>query len=189
MRKRLTDLIVALAGLLVWALLHPFVALAIMLESPGGVFYRQERLGRNGASFVLCKYRTMFADAERDGLPRWSVAPDPRVTRVGRWLRRFGLDELPQFWSVLKGEMSVVGPRPERAYFYEKYPELRGERLRVLPGITGLAQVSHRATATEEDLRRKLEYDARYVRESSLWLDLRIMWRTVTLLLGGRDLL
>ncbi|HNW94536.1 MAG TPA: sugar transferase, partial [bacterium] len=102
---------------------------------------------------------------------------------------RFGLDELPQFWAVLRGEMSLVGPRPERAYFYDKYPELRCERLKVLPGITGLAQVSHRATATEADLQRKLQYDARYVREQSLWLDVRIMWRTLTLLLGGRDLI
>ena len=187
--KRLLDIIVALCGLMLWLLLHPFIALAIMLESRGGIFYRQERLGRNGQPFTLCKYRTMVADAEGDGTPRWSPPADPRVTRAGRGLRRFGLDELPQFWSVLKGEMSVVGPRPERAYFYEKYPELRCERLKVLPGITGLAQVSHRATATEEDLRRKLAYDARYVRQRSLWLDVRIMWRTVTLLLGGRDLL
>lgn len=187
--KRLLDIFVAACGLLLWLLLHPLIAFAIMLESRGGVFYRQERLGRNGQPFVLCKYRTMFADAEQDGTPRWAQPADPRVTRTGYWLRRFGLDELPQFWSVLSGEMSVVGPRPERAYFYEKYPELRSERLKVLPGITGLAQVSHRATATEEDLRRKLAYDARYVREHSLWLDVRIMWRTVTLLLGGRDLL
>lgn len=187
--KRLLDCLVACCGLVVWALLHPFVALAIMLESRGSIFYRQERLGRNGQPFILCKYRTMQEDAEADGTPRWAQPADPRITRVGHWLRRFGLDELPQFWTVLRGEMSVVGPRPERAYFYEKYPELRNGRLSVLPGITGLAQVSHRATATESDLQRKIEYDLRYVREQSLWLDVRIMWRTLTLLLGGRDLL
>ncbi len=189
MTKRIADILVAGTGVAVWVLLHPLIALAIMLESRGGVFYRQERLGRNGRPFVLCKYRTMQADAEKDGTPRWAQPADPRVTRVGRWLRRFGLDELPQFWAVLRGEMSIVGPRPERAYFYDKYPELRCERLKVLPGITGLAQVSHRATATEADLQRKLQYDARYVREQSLWLDVRIMWRTLTLLLGGRDLI
>ena len=130
----------------------------------------------------------MVTDAESLGGPTTGTN-DPRVTSVGAFLRKTKFDELPQFINVFNGDMSLVGPRPERAYFYEKYPELRCERLKVLPGITGLAQVSHRATATEEDLRRKLAYDARYVRQRSLWLDVRIMWRTVTLLLGGRDLL
>jgi exopolysaccharide biosynthesis polyprenyl glycosylphosphotransferase len=180
--KRALDVAGSLPGLALAAALAPFIAVAIRLDSPGPVFYRQQRLGRGGVPFTLIKFRTMRADAERPGKPQWSAADDPRVTRVGRILRRVRLDELPQFVSVLKGDMSLVGPRPERAAFVARLqatiPFYRA-RLMVPPGLTGWAQVNLGYGDSDDAARAKLEYDLYYIKHRSLAFDMAIILRTV----------
>lgn len=167
-------------------------ALAILAEDGGPVLYRQERVGKDGRLFQVLKFRSMRRDAERDGWPRWAAEDDPRVTRVGHWLRRLRIDELPQMLNVFRGEMSFVGPRPERAYFAEQLGrELAYYNIRhsIKPGITGLAQVRYRYGASQEDALRKLQYDLYYVKNNSLFLDLPILIDTVQVVLsakGGR---
>jgi len=180
--KRAVDLIGGLAGLTFAALATPLIALAVRLDSPGPIFYRQQRLGRGGQQFVIVKFRTMRRDAERPGEAKWADAEDARVTRVGRILRRTRLDELPQFVSVIKGDMSLVGPRPERPAFVARLQEVipfYRARLMVPPGITGWAQVNLPYADSESAARAKLEYDLYYVKHRSLLLDLTIMLRTV----------
>jgi lipopolysaccharide/colanic/teichoic acid biosynthesis glycosyltransferase len=161
-------------------------ALVVKLTSRGPAFYCQTRAGRGGQPFTLYKVRTMTADSEKDG-PRWSTPGDTRVTRVGRFLRRTHLDELPQLWNVLTGVMSLVGPRPERPEFL---PALSAavpryaERLVVLPGVTGLAQAQLPADTDLESVRRKLAYDLYYVERGGLWLDLRLLVATGLKVLG-----
>ncbi|HKV84320.1 MAG TPA: sugar transferase [Ktedonobacterales bacterium] len=180
--KRALDLILAVIGLLVFALLLPFLALAIKLDSPGPVFYRQKRLGQAGRPFTVVKLRSMVMDAERNTGPRWARVRDPRVTRVGKLLRKTRMDELPQVINVLRGEMAVVGPRPERPEFVTmlalEIPFYR-TRLAVKPGLTGWAQVRYRYGASAEDALKKLQYDLYYVRHQSLVLDTMIILRTV----------
>ncbi len=179
--KRGIDLAVACAGLIILAILIAPVALAIRLDSRGPVFFRQQRLGRSGTSFWIIKFRSMVPDAEKTG-PSLAVDNDPRVTRVGRVLRRLRLDELPQVLNVLRGEMSVVGPRPERLELIEELereiPHYRA-RLSVKPGLTGWAQVNFGYGATINEMRQKLELDLYYVRHKSFWLDLLIILRTI----------
>lgn len=180
--KRLLDLALALAGGVVLALMLPPVALAVWLEDRGPVFYRQVRCGQGGRPFEMIKFRSMVVAAEAEGRPVWAAEADPRVTRVGRVLRRTHLDELPQVVNVLKGEMSVVGPRPERP---ELVAELEGQipfyraRLAVKPGVTGWAQVNYGYGRSVEDALIKLQYDLYYIKHQSLWLDLQIIWRTL----------
>jgi len=184
--KRMIDVAISLAFLLFAAPLCLFVALAICLDSPGPVFYRQERVGLNGAIFKAWKFRSMRVDAESDGSPRWAGARDDRVTRVGRFIRKVRIDEIPQILNVLAGEMSFIGPRPERPFFVE---QLRAQipyydlRHRVPPGITGWAQVNYPYGATVEDARRKLAYDLYYLKRSDLVLDLVILLQTVRVVL------
>jgi lipopolysaccharide/colanic/teichoic acid biosynthesis glycosyltransferase len=152
------------------------------------VFYRQRRVGHNGALFVLTKLRTMRVDAEADGA-QWADNNDPRVTRVGRFLRRYRIDELPQFLNVIRGEMSFVGPRPERPEFVEKLRRkipYYDERHTVRPGITGWAQVNYPYGATVEDAFRKLEYDLFYLKHMSAVFDFAIVFETVRIVLFGR---
>jgi exopolysaccharide biosynthesis polyprenyl glycosylphosphotransferase len=183
--KRIIDLAFAIVAGIGLAVLLPFLALAIRLESPGGVFYRQERLGRNGKPFWVYKLRSMVPDAEKGGA-QWAQENDPRITRVGRFLRKTRLDELPQVWNVLRGEMSLIGPRPERPEFVaqlqEQIPYYRS-RLSVRPGLTGWAQVRYRYGNSVEDARMKLEYDLYYIKHQSLLLDLSILFRTVGVVL------
>ncbi len=185
--KRGFDLLGAVGGLLLLLPLLPFVALAIKVFSPGGtVFYRQERVGRGGRVFELVKFRTMVPDAEQATGETLAEPDDPRITRVGRFLRRTRLDELPQLWNVLKGEMSFVGPRPERpafvADFARRIPGYH-ERHRVKPGITGLAQIrSYYHTRAEN----KLRYDLAYIYNYSFSLDLLILLETVKVVIGRR---
>jgi exopolysaccharide biosynthesis polyprenyl glycosylphosphotransferase len=179
--KRLMDLVLAGVGLLIFAPFLPLVALAIRLDSPGPVFYRQIRSGRAGRSFSILKFRTMSTDAEKDGQPRWAAENDPRITRVGHFLRKTRLDELPQLHNVLRGEMSIVGPRPERPEFIEQLEQdipFYSTRLMVKPGLTGWAQIHYRYGNNVEDALIKLQYDFYYLRYWSLWLDLYIMFRT-----------
>jgi len=184
--KRLLDLVGASVGLLLLGLLTPFMAAAVWLESGGPILFRQARLGKGGQSFAMLKFRTMIQGAEADGLPRWATPGDERVTAVGRFLRRSRLDEAPQLWNVLKGEMSLVGPRPERpefiAWLEMQIPFYRA-RLEVKPGLSGWAQVNHGYGATLEDAVIKLQYDLYYITHQSVWLDLLILMRTVGVVL------
>ena len=180
--KRILDVALSVLGIILSCTLLPFVAFAIRVNSPGPIFYRQVRVGKGGRPFVLNKFRTMRVDAESGGNAVWAQDRDPRVTAVGRVLRRLYIDELPQFWNVLRGEMSVIGPRPERpewtGLIEEQIPGF-WLRTKVLPGITGWAQVNYKYANSIEDARIKLAYDIEYIRNSSLAMDLRILGRTL----------
>lgn len=179
--KRLLDLVLLVVGLLVLAPLFPLVALAIRLDSPGPIFYRQTRCGRAGKPFSIIKFRTMVSDAEKDGKAQWATKNDHRITRVGRFLRKTRLDELPQLINVLRGEMSIIGPRPERPEFVEQLQQeipFYRTRLMVKPGLTGWAQIQYSYGNSVEDALIKLQYDFYYLRYWSLWLDLYIIFRT-----------
>ncbi|MFQ3536046.1 MAG: sugar transferase [Aggregatilineales bacterium] len=180
--KRLLDVILALVGLVCFAAILPPLALLIRLDSRGPIFYRQERLGRGGKPFQIVKLRTMVQDAEKLSGPQWARKGDPRITRVGRILRKTRLDEVPQLWNVLRGEMSIVGPRPERPIFVDRLTQtipFYRTRLLVAPGLTGWAQVCYKYGNTEEDALIKLQYDLYYIRHQSIALDLLIMVRTL----------
>ena len=185
--KRALDiiLVVILAPLL--ALLGSIVALAIKLDSPGPVFFIQNRVGEAGSVFPMIKFRSMHVDAELEGA-RFAAEDDDRITRVGRLIRRMRLDELPQFWNVLKGQMSLIGPRPEQPGFVEQFEAaipFYGYRHLVKPGITGWAQVAHGYAASEDETRDKLEYDLYYAKNCSLWLDLVVAIRTLKIIATG----
>jgi exopolysaccharide biosynthesis polyprenyl glycosylphosphotransferase len=180
--KRLIDVavsaIILIAGLPVWLL----IAAAIKIESPGPVLYKQERVGRDGNRFNMVKFRSMRQDAEEAG-PRWAGKRDPRVTRVGKILRKLHLDEIPQMWNVLLGHMSLVGPRPERPVFVEELSReipMYLRRLKVRPGITGWAQVKHKYDESLEDVKKKLQYDLFYIENMSLRMDFKILLSTVS---------
>jgi sugar transferase (PEP-CTERM system associated) len=179
--KRLVDVVASSLLLLLTAPLFGLAALAIRFDSPGPVFYRQERVGKGQRIFTIYKFRSMRKDAEKTGA-RWASERDPRITRVGRWLRLTHIDELPQIWNVFKGDMSLVGPRPERPEFVqllEQRVPYYSVRHSVQPGITGWAQVNYRYGASIEDATRKLESDLYYVKNMSVLLDLKIMLRTI----------
>ncbi len=178
--KRALDIIGATVGLFIFVLLLPLIALAIKLDSPGPIFYTQERVGKGGKVFKLVKLRTMVLNAEASGVPLRAQKDDPRVTRSGRWLRRLRLDEMPQLINVLKGEMSAVGPRPERpGLLAEMDKVIPFHRLRnaVRPGMAGWAVVNFDYVDNLEDARIRLQYDLYYIKHQSLWLDLRILFR------------
>jgi exopolysaccharide biosynthesis polyprenyl glycosylphosphotransferase len=186
--KRVLDIIVAVILGIPGVFVGLFAAAAILIESGRPVFYSQMRQGRGGRPFRLAKFRTMGVDAEAEG-PQWSPVSDPRITRVGRVLRQTHIDELPNLWSVLRGDMSMVGPRPERPEFFaslERQIPLYRTRLIVAPGITGWAQVNTEYGDSVEDSTSKLEYDLYYVRHRSLWFDLGILARTVGRMLGWK---
>lgn len=187
--KRLVDVSVSFLilgiGLPFWLL----VAGLIKLDSRGPVLYRQERLGKNGKPFRIFKFRSMVADAEEKSGPVWAVKKDPRVTRIGRIIRRLHIDEVPQFINVLLGDMSLVGPRPERAFFVEKLATelpLYKRRLRVRPGITGWAQVKHKYDESIEDVKVKLKYDLFYIENMSWRMDLKILFNTFYVMTMGK---
>ena len=187
--KRVFDVLSASVLILLSAPLMLLTALAIRLESPGPVLYRQERVGLFGRVFNVVKFRSMRTDAEKDGVPRWATAGDSRVTRVGRIIRKIRVDELPQLFSVLAGSMSMVGPRPERPYFVEQLTQeipFYAVRHSVKPGVTGWAQVSYQYGSTKEDTIEKLQYDLYYVKNHSLFLDLVILFQTVGVVLTGK---
>jgi exopolysaccharide biosynthesis polyprenyl glycosylphosphotransferase len=180
--KRALDILVAAVGMVVFVMLLPFLALLIRLDSPGGIFYSQERTGLNGRIFRIYKFRSMRTDAEAATGAVFSHKGDPRVTTVGRFMRKTRLDELPQIINILRGDMSIVGPRPERPEHIkrltEKIPFYR-TRLTIRPGLTGWAQVRYNYGSTDEDALIKLQYDLYYIRHQSLAIDLNIMVRTV----------
>ncbi|MDE2165173.1 MAG: TIGR03013 family PEP-CTERM/XrtA system glycosyltransferase [Alphaproteobacteria bacterium] len=184
--KRAFDLVVSFLLLVATLPVIGLTALAIKLESPGPVIYRQERVGYHNRTFMLYKFRSMRADAERDGAPRWAANGDPRITRTGAIIRRFRIDELPQLWNVFKGNMSFVGPRPERPFFVDQLADsipFYNERHSVKPGITGWAQVNYSYGASLEDARQKLAYDLYYVKNRTLFLDIVILIQTVRVIL------
>ena len=183
--KRAFDILAAAVGLVLAAPLMLLTAIAIKLDSPGPVLYSQVRAGAFGREFSILKFRSMRADAEKNGAV-WAQERDPRVTRVGEIIRRTRLDELPQLWNVLVGDMSLVGPRPERPIFIaqleREIPFFR-QRLYVKPGVTGHAQVRCRYAASTEDALEKLQYDLFYIKSFSIWFDLSILIDTVKVVL------
>jgi exopolysaccharide biosynthesis polyprenyl glycosylphosphotransferase len=186
--KRMLDVCVSATVLLVGFPVWLFIALVIKLESPGPILYTQDRVGRDGKVFRILKFRSMKAGAEAAG-PQWANKKDVRVTRVGKILRKLHLDEVPQLWNVLKGEMSLVGPRPERPVFVEQLAKeipLYHRRMNVRPGITGWAQVKHKYDETIEDVRKKVQYDLFYIENMSLRMDFKILLSTVAHVLLGR---
>jgi sugar transferase (PEP-CTERM system associated) len=186
---RLSNLVAAVCGLVLAAPLMLLTALLIKLESPGPALYSQERVGKDGKSFNILKFRSMRSDAERNSNPQWASHNDPRITRVGSIIRKLRIDELPQLVNILKGEMTFVGPRPERPFFVQllqgkiPYYDLRHS---VPPGVTGWAQVSYPYGATIEDAKNKLEYDLFYAKNGSIAFDLAILFETVKTVLLGR---
>lgn len=177
--KRTFDIVFSIFALIILVVPMIIIALFIKSTSKGTVFYKQERLGLNGKKFQIIKFRTMDMDAEKDGC-RWSDGDDdPRITKVGRFLRKSRLDELPQFWCILKGEMSIIGPRPERECFYNEFEEyIHGfsQRLKVKPGLTGLAQVKGGYYLKPEE---KIIYDVDYIKNRSIGLDFKILFGTL----------
>ncbi|MFN0185508.1 MAG: TIGR03013 family XrtA/PEP-CTERM system glycosyltransferase [Aquabacterium sp.] len=187
--KRAFDVVCSLFLLLLALPVMAAAAIAIKFESRGPLIYRQERVGLRGRCFTILKFRSMTMDAEVDGRPRWATANDARVTRVGRLIRLCRIDELPQLVNVLRGDMSLVGPRPERPYFVEQLTEripYFQVRHSVRPGLTGWAQVSYAYASSVDDALRKLQFDLYYVKNHSLFLDIIIMFRTVVVVLTGK---
>ena len=187
--RRFISIAVSSVGLILTAPLIPVIMLVIKLDSPGPVFYRQRRVGKGGRVFDVIKFRTMRQDAEAGNGPQWAGEDDPRITRVGKFLRSSRLDEIPQLWCVLKGDMAFVGPRPERPEFVEwlsREIPYYGVRHIVRPGLTGWAQVRYKYGSTVEDTREKLQYDLYYIKNASIGLDLLIMFQTIKTVLLRR---
>ena len=183
--KRLVDLLGSLPGLLLISPLLIGVALAIKLDDRGPVFFRQQRAGLKGQAFKILKFRTMVQDAEKKGAGVFVEEEDPRITRVGKFLRHSSLDELPQLINIVRGEMSLVGPRPTLPYQVEKYDQRQMRRLNVKPGITGWAQVNGRSALTWPE---RIELDLWYIDNWSLWLDLKIIFKTFLVVLKKGNL-
>jgi len=187
--KRAMDLVFSIIGLILTVPIYLIFSLLIRLDSPGPVLYRQERIGENGKRFSLLKFRSMRLDAEADLGPVWAQDDDARITRIGKFLRRTRIDELPQLFNVLKGEMSFVGPRPERPWFVEQLEkEIPYYMLRfsVKPGITGWAQIKYRYGASVKDAFEKLQYELYYIKNLSFSLDLAIIFSTIRVVLSGK---
>jgi sugar transferase (PEP-CTERM system associated) len=186
--RRALSVVISLTGLVLALPLFPLIMLAIGCDSKGPIFYTQARVGKGGRSFKVVKFRTMRQDAEAGG-PKWAGDNDPRITRIGKFLRSSRLDEIPQLWCVLKGDMAFVGPRPERPEFIEmlsKEIPYYGVRHMVRPGLTGWAQVRYKYGSTVADAREKLQFDLFYIKNASLGLDLLIMFQTVKTVLLRR---
>jgi exopolysaccharide biosynthesis polyprenyl glycosylphosphotransferase len=189
MTKRALDILGGLVGMFILLILFPFVAVAILVESSQPILYKQIRMGRGGQLYNIYKFRTMRQDAEADGQPQWAEENDHRATKVGLILRKTHIDEIPQFYNVLRGEMSLVGPRaerPELVEWFQKHVPFYRARLLVRPGMTGWAQVNQQYAATIDETIEKLEYDLYYIMHRNLMMDLRIIARTPTLVLSLR---
>lgn len=217
--KRIIDLVGVSVGIVMATPFFMVVPILIKLDSPGLVFYRQQRVGKNrrrtdrrcinipvlkemrescrrkkqgfGKPFMVIKFRTMYQDAEKNSGPVWTKKKDPRITRVGAFLRATRIDEIPQLFNILKGDMSLVGPRPEREFFIEKLKNrIDGyeKRLLVRPGLTGLAQVEHKYDESEEDVKLKVKYDIDYIRDLKILLDLKIILKTIIVVLTAKGM-
>jgi sugar transferase (PEP-CTERM system associated) len=186
--RRSVDIVLSTIGFIAVAPVLLLTVLAIKLGDGGSVFYRQERVGLWGKPFWLYKFRSMREDAEKDGTPAWAAERDMRITHVGRIIRKLRIDELPQLWNVMRGDMTLVGPRPERPYFVQQFSKtipFYDYRHALRPGITGWAQVSFRYGASVEDTKRKLSYDLYYIKNRSIFLDVVILLKTVGVVLRG----
>jgi len=187
--KRIFDLVVSMIILFITFPIMLIATVGIFVEDRGPIFYQQERVGKNGRTFMVLKFRSMRTDAEKEGTPKWAATDDARTTRVGRIIRKLRIDELPQLLNVFKGEMSFVGPRPERPYFVRQLTEalpFYNARHSLKPGITGLAQVRYQYGASIEDSLKKLQYDLYYVKNNSLFLDVLILIDTIQVVLYGK---
>jgi sugar transferase (PEP-CTERM system associated) len=187
--KRLIDLALGSIGFVLAGPLTLLTALAVYLDSDGPILYRQERVGENGRTFTLFKFRSMRLDAEKAGQPIWAKENDERVTRVGRFIRKARLDELPQLWNVMRGDMSFVGPRPERPFFVQQLADeipFYQQRHAVKPGVTGWAQIKYQYGSSIEDAMEKLRYDLYYIKHLSIALDLSIVFDTVKVIMFGK---
>ena len=185
--KRVMDICASSLALLILTPVYLVLAIAVQFSSKGPIFFRQERIGKHGRPFRIIKFRSMYSDAERDG-PQLSSAKDPRITPIGRWMRRTRMDELPQFWNVLKGDMSLVGPRPERQHFIEAITQVAPHYRhlhKVRPGITSWGQVKFGYAENVEQMVRRLKYDILYIENMSLAVDLKILAYTVLIILKG----
>jgi sugar transferase (PEP-CTERM system associated) len=187
--KRAMDIVLSTIGFILSSPVMCLVALAIRLEEKGPIIYRQVRVGKGGKHFEVLKFRSMSVDAERNGKAMWAAANDPRVTRVGAFIRKYRLDELPQFINIIRGEMSFVGPRPERPFFVDQLRECipyYDERHSVRPGLTGWAQIRYGYGSSVEDAQRKLEYDMFYLKNMSILFDCVIVFGTLRIVLDGQ---
>ena len=183
--KRLFDIVASLAALIILLPLFVLIALAIKVDNPGPVFFRQERAGFRGKSFIIYKFRTMIVGAEKKGAGVFVENNDSRITRVGTLLRKISMDELPQLINIFKGEMSLVGPRPTLPYQIDNYDQRQRGRLVVKPGMTGWAQVNGRSSLTWPE---RIKLDLWYIENRSLWLDLKIIVKTFGVVLGKSNL-
>ena len=183
--KRAFDIFASALGLLICLIPMGIVAVLIRLESVGPAIFKQERLGIGGKPYTMYKFRSMWIDAEKNG-PQWATVNDDRCTKVGKIIRLCHVDEIPQLWNVFKGDMSMVGPRPERSYFYDEFekdiPNFR-QRLKIKPGLTGLSQVNGCYDMTPE---QRLAYDKTYMATRGLWTDLKILLLTVVVVFNGK---
>ena len=183
--KRAFDIFASALGLLICLIPMGIVAIAIRLESAGPAIFKQERLGKGGKPYTMYKFRSMRQDAEKNG-PQWASVNDDRCTKVGKFIRRTHIDEIPQLWNAFKGDMSMVGPRPERAYFYDEFekdiPDFR-QRLKIKPGLTGLSQVNGCYDMTPAE---RLAYDKTYMEKRGLWTDTKILFQTVAVIFSGK---
>ena len=187
--KRTFDIVFSLFILIFFMPLWIVVAIAIKINSPGKVIYRQKRIGKNGKIFTLYKFRSMIENAEKYSGPVWAIKNDLRITRIGSIIRKVGIDEVLQFINVLKGEMSIIGPRQERRFFVDQFNKTIPNyklRLKVLPGITGLAQIKHKYDASIEDVIKKLEFDMKYITNLSLKNEFIIIVLTIYTLITGK---
>lgn len=187
--KRLAEIFLSLAGLIILSPLMLLVSIMIKIDSQGPAFFKQERVGENGRIFNIYKFRSMRNDAEGHTGPIWARENDPRITRVGRYIRKVRIDEIPQLWNVLNGDMSFIGPRPERLYFVEDLTKMipyYSQRHSVKPGITGWAQTKYPYGASEEDALEKLKYELYYIKYMSPFFDLFILFETVKIVLFGK---
>jgi exopolysaccharide biosynthesis polyprenyl glycosylphosphotransferase len=186
--KRILDIIGSIAGIIILSPLFLITAILVKATSKGPILYSQTRVGKDGALFEIYKFRTMKVDAEKQTGPVWAAKNDNRLTPIGGFLRKAHVDEIPQLFNVLKGEMSIIGPRPERPIFVEQFKkqiDSYDKRLSIKPGITGLAQVWHRYDETLEDVKKKLKYDLLYAKKMCLWADFNIMLRTFRVVVTG----
>jgi exopolysaccharide biosynthesis polyprenyl glycosylphosphotransferase len=186
--KRITDVVLASTMLVAASPILAATAIAIKIDSPGPAIYKQDRVGQFGKLFTMLKFRSMSTDAEADGKPKFAQVRDPRITKVGNFIRATRIDELPQLINVIKGEMSLVGPRPERPYFVNQISERLPRyfnRLEAKPGLTGWAQVNQTYSTSVTDNRGKLEHDLYYIEHQSFWLDCLILLSTIRVVLNG----
>ena len=187
--KRVIDLIISIPCLMIFLPFWGIISIMIKLDSSGPVLYKQDRIGENNTTFTIRKFRSMHYDAEKDSGPVWASDEDPRITRIGAWLRRFRLDEIPQLINVVKGEMSIVGPRPERPFFIDKLMQefpFYYRRHKVRPGITGWSQIKQPYDMDIDDVRKKLKYDFYYIENLSFSLDIKILASTFWVMLSGK---